>query len=152
MRDGTIEIESGRWSWSLVPRWRGGTVLFRRPEKPGDEMRAWVPKRRVSEAEVRGLARDPLERIWVDVDGLAWRVSLESPLAWRRWAGSGPGEEGVCLVFRRGGIRLMIPVGERPHLGALTSAELRLLFEQALVREIDDGPRMLDSSERTSIL
>src|SRR5690606_31080263 len=118
MRSGTIELTSGRWDWTLLPQWAGSTVVFQHRNRILDEMRNWIPDREVTPEQVQELALDPLERVWTDVDGLRWRISMELPTRWRREVRAAGEQNGewMWLVFRRGGVRQLVSVPAITHL------------------------------------
>lgn len=133
MRSGSLELASGRWDWTVVSQWTGSTLIFQHRDRISDEMRSWTPDTEVTDAQVRSLAVDAIERTWVDVDGFKWRLSIELP---RRWQVEGDGcnpdiEIGSWLVFKRGGVRKMTPLTSEQHLGELSHADLAALLEQA---------------------
>lgn len=136
-RSGTIQLDSGRWHWTLLPRWTGATIVFQHRERLHDEMRSWTPEQELSEDEARELAVDALERTWVDKDGLKWRLSMEIPSSWRN-----PGDEvsalsGMVLVFKRGGFRRSVPMPEDASMGHLSHGDLTRLLEEASAVEND---------------
>jgi hypothetical protein len=132
MSSGTIELPSGRWYWSVNPQWRGATVVFRHRDRLDDEMRSWTPGECLTALEALQLGREPLERVWVDVDGLSWKLSMDVP---RDWRSEKPGSAVVrmrhCgLVFRRGSLRRIVEVPESPLLGEYTHSELGAQLER----------------------
>ncbi|MEX2572151.1 MAG: hypothetical protein WD737_12695 [Gemmatimonadota bacterium] len=134
MRSGTVNLASGRWHWTLRRQWTGTTLTFQHGERSHDEMRTWASEVELTEEQVVELGREPLERTWMDVDGLKWRLSLELPTGWQRAMveqGEDARASSVWLVFRRGGLRRAADVSERARLGDFTHAELRHLLEQA---------------------
>ena len=131
MRSGTVELSSGRWHWTLVPQWTGATIVFQHRERVHDEMRSWTPNQEVEAEDAVELALDALERTWMDVDGLKWRLSLELPSDWRREAHGLAKDNSMWLVFKRGGIRKAVRMPEGSHLGDLSHPELRKLLEEA---------------------
>jgi hypothetical protein len=62
MRNGSIELESGRWYWMLQPQWSGASLVFQHCRRVHDRMRSWTPKQDLTVKEVTDLALDPLER------------------------------------------------------------------------------------------
>lgn len=132
MRSGTVELPSGRWHWTLLPQWTGATIVFQHRDRAHDEMRSWTPQKEVTEEEALELGVEALERTWVDVDGLKWRLSLELPSDWRNEVrgGSGSGST-MWLAFKRGGLKKTVGLPEGVHLGMLTHTELKALLETA---------------------
>lgn len=132
MRNGTIDLSSGRWHWTLIPQWTGATIVFQHRDRVHDEMRSWTPEHELTDEQARELAADAVERTWMDVDGLKWRVSLDFPSDWRREArGLDAEEPSMWLVFQRGGLKKTVRVAEGTHLGELSHNELKLLLENA---------------------
>lgn len=132
MRSGTVELPSGRWHWTLLPQWTGATIIFQHRDRVHDEMRSWTPDHELTEDEARELAADALERTWMDVDGLRWRLSIEMPTAWRNETrGTHPGADSSWLVFKRGAVRKPIGLPEGSRLGDLSHPHLKALLEQA---------------------
>ena len=132
MQSGTIELESGKWHWTIIPQWTGSTVVYQHRERVHDEMRSWVQELELTSEEAHKLALDPLERTWMDADGLKWRLTLELPVGWRRLGSSSGGEcPGMSLIFKRGGIRRVAEVPGSTKLGGLSNKQLRGLLEEA---------------------
>lgn len=132
MRSGTVELPSGRWHWTLLPQWTGATIVFQHRDRVHDEMRNWTPQQEVTEEEALELAVEALERTWVDVDGLKWRLSLEFPSDWRSdLPGEASGRSSMWLAFKRGGLKKMVGIPEGVHLGVLSHTELKALLELA---------------------
>lgn len=131
MRSGTIDLASGRWNWTLLPQWTGATVVFQHRDRLHDEMRSWTPEMELTELEARELALDALERVWADMDGLKWRLSIELPSYWRH-SGQGDGDESsLWLIFKRGGVRRVVSIPSSCRIGELTHTELISLLDQA---------------------
>jgi hypothetical protein len=134
MRNGSIALPSGGWHWTILRQWTGSTVLYQHRERIYDEMRNWTPEQELTEAQAEELAKDPLERVWVDVDGLRWRLSIELPSTWlteARRSGGKDDEGSLWLVFRRGGTRRMVEVPATAHLGEFSHNQLIKLLERA---------------------
>lgn len=133
MRSGSLELASGRWDWTVVAQWTGSTLIFQHRHRINDEMRSWSPAAEVTESEVRELAIDAVERTWLDVDGLKWRLSVELPRQWQvaEEREKAAGELGAWLVFKRGGVRKMAALTPEQHLGELSHSELSQLLDQA---------------------
>ena len=132
MRSGTVELPSGRWHWTLLPQWTGATVVFQHRDRPHDEMRNWTPQQEVTEEEALELAVEALERTWMDVDGLKWRLSLELPSDWRSEVrGQSQAGASMWLAFKRGGVKKTVSIPDGVHLGVLSHAELKELLERA---------------------
>lgn len=131
MRSGTIELGSGRWHWTLLPQWTGATIVFQHRDRVHDEMRSWTPHREIEPEEAQELGAEALERTWMDVDGLKWRLSLELPSDWQRGARGSEDRDAMWLLFKRGGLRrsVQMPAGRR--LGDLSHVELKRLLEEA---------------------
>src|SRR5690606_20997055 len=87
--------------------------------------------------QVQELALDPLERVWTDVDGLRWRISMELPTRWRREVRAAGEQNGewMWLVFRRGGVRQLVSVPAITHLGEWTHSQLCGFLDQAFGRD-----------------
>ncbi|MEX2582599.1 MAG: hypothetical protein WD766_04975 [Gemmatimonadota bacterium] len=102
-------------------------------------MRNWTPEPELTEEQAGVLAKDPLERIWADMDGLKWRLSIELPSTWRDEArGIRTQEVGsLWLVFRRGGMSRSAEVPSTAHLGEFSHSELRELLDQAFGSRVE---------------
>jgi hypothetical protein len=131
MQSGTIEIRSGRWHWTIIPQWTGSTVVYQHRDRVHDEMRSWVQEVELTPRQALELAIEPLERTWMDGDGLKWRLSLELPSGWRNEPRpSGSSSQSMSLMFKRGGFRRSTEVPDSSRLGTLTHNELRTLLDQ----------------------
>lgn len=133
MRSGTIELQSGRWHWTLLPQWTGATVVFQHRDRVHDEMRSWTAEKELTQSEARELAVDAIERVWADMDGLKWRISIELPSDWRRRENgrSEASERSNWLVFKRGGLKQAVALSEDTHLGDLSHSQLSDLLKQS---------------------
>jgi hypothetical protein len=131
MRSGTIDLASGRWHWTLLPQWTGATVVFQHRDRVHDEMRSWTPEMELTDDEARELALDALERVWADVDGLKWRLSIELPSDWRYRGQSEGDDASLWLIFKRGGVRRMVAIPASSRIGDLTHTELLSLLDLA---------------------
>jgi hypothetical protein len=122
---GLIYLDSGKWRWRVESSHHQEFLDLIEPGKPVNKMRVPLPFswRMLEQEELREIARRPEMRLWMDRDGVLWRVaavgpgtSYDYPLATRHlifdsqqsWAG--------IVEFR-----------EPAELGDLTDDELHLL-------------------------
>lgn len=126
MQQGSIKLSSGPWDWRLRPQQSGSAVVFHHRQRSQDEMRTWAPETALSASRARELALDPVERLWLDADGLLWNIHVELPSDWAR---SHSGQEGALrLVFTCGSNQKSIWVPEDTRLGELAHFDLSRLF------------------------
>ena len=130
MQDGKIKLPSGVWDWRLRPQQSGATVTFRHRERQQDEMRTWSQELELSSDRVLELALEPVERLWLDPDGLLWSIRVELPSDWARSSGSEK-EGGLRLLFNCGSLRKMITVPQATKLGELSHFDLARLLNSA---------------------
>jgi hypothetical protein len=77
-----IRLDSGRWYVRLERSAKGEDYLqLMSAGSSGDSMRVHLPFswRRLDDAEIAELARDPDQRLWADEHGIQWRVSAVGP-------------------------------------------------------------------------
>lgn len=86
-------------------------------------MKTWTPDVALSDDRVRELALQPVERVWMDADGLLWSLKLEFRSDPRREAG---GE--IQLLFVCGPVRRMAQVPADTKLGELSHFDLMRLL------------------------
>lgn len=129
MQDGKIQLPSGVWDWRLRPQQSGATVTFRHRDRQQDEMRTWSQDLELSSDRVRELALEPVERLWLDPDGLLWSIQVELPSDWARASEEKAG--GLRLVFSCGSLRKKAMVPRDTKLGELSHFELTRLLNSA---------------------
>ncbi|MGH7481291.1 MAG: hypothetical protein ACRELV_03990 [Longimicrobiales bacterium] len=122
--NGTLFLKSGKWRWGIEGPATGQQVLeLVDPSRPQNRMSVGLPFswRQLPQRGLAELARAPEVRLWLDEQGILWRVTevgpgtrYPYPLARRHlvfdsehaWAG-------------------IVEFGEPGRLGDLTSAELQ---------------------------
>lgn len=118
-------LRSGTWAWSLRPASDGALVIYRNVHRAADELHAWIgDDALVTDDTIVLHARTPHRRIWTDVIGVRWEVSVA-----RRWK-VGQGSHSSALIFDRGGAQWTVEVPAESELGELTHGELLALLEQ----------------------
>jgi hypothetical protein len=131
MTNGTITLPSGQWDWVQTRGALGTMIHLRHSRKPEDEMTAWSPLPHVSDLEVREIARDPLDRLWSDADGVVWRLSLEVRPGDADATRPEPGSGTLSLHFRRGSLSRRVEVPAETSLGVLAHGDLVRLFQRS---------------------
>ena len=128
MQQGTIRLRSGPWDWRVSPQTSGASVVFQHRQRSRDEMRTWASEMEMNDSRAHELALDPVERTWVDADGLAWTIRVELPTDWAR---DHTGHEGgLRLEFSCGTTRKSFWVPGDTRLGELTHFELSRLLNE----------------------
>ena len=92
-------------------------------------MRTWTPDDDLTEDRVRELAMEPVERLWLDPDGLLWSIRIELPLDWAR-ATQMDKEQALRLVFSCGSLKRTVPVSLDTKLGELSHFDLAKLLNE----------------------
>jgi hypothetical protein len=129
MSNGTIQIRSGRWDWTVRAQASGAAVVFHHRNRMHDELRTWSSDPELDNGKAEELAHHPIERVWADADGIAWSITVEMPTGWRR--GETSEDRMVWLLFIAGSSRRQVLIPESTALGDLTHAELSDLFRKA---------------------
>lgn len=122
MQDGKVQLSSGTWDWKARPQQTGATVTFQHRDRQQDEMRTWSPDLDLSQERVRELALEPVERLWLDPDGILWSIHVGLPSDWARRDDAK--EQSLRLVFSCGSLRKVVPVPVETKLGELSHFEL----------------------------
>ena len=125
-RQGTVQLRSGRWSWLVRERNSGAAVVFHHRDRPMDELRTWIPEGELSVARATELALDPVERLWLDADGILWSIRTDFPAGWAR--AEEDDARTIRLIFRYHGLQKVFPVPADTRLGELTHSELTRLL------------------------
>lgn len=85
-------------------------------------MRTWSPDLDLSQERVHQLALEPVERLWLDPDGLLWSIRVGLPSDWARR--DDQKERILHLVFSCGSLQKVIPVPAETKLGELSHFDL----------------------------
>lgn len=129
-QDGRVKLESGLWDWRIRQQPSGSMVVFTHRDRPRDEMRTWTSEEEITPERALELAAEPVERLWVDADGLLWSIVLDLPSDWGR-ARIPHAEQAVNLVFTCGGWRKVVIAPADTKLGEISSFDLGRMFRTA---------------------
>ncbi|MEX2582971.1 MAG: hypothetical protein WD766_06845 [Gemmatimonadota bacterium] len=127
---GSVQLRSGRWDWSVRPQHSGVAVVYQHRSRHGDELRTWAPDPDVTPDRAADLALQPIERRWVDPDGLSWTITVDLPSDWARPDRSDD-ERSLNLVFSIGSLVRKAQVPASCRVGELTHMELADLLREA---------------------
>jgi hypothetical protein len=119
MRNGTVELPSGLWDWTIQPGLTGAVLVLHHRTRPRDRMNGWIETEEAGEQEIWEAARQPTRRVWEDATGNLWNV--ETRLDVRQ-------EQAPFLAFERDTVHELrsMPVGS--NLGELTHLDLERLL------------------------
>lgn len=127
MRQGTIELRSGLWSWRLLEPGEvegedAGSLRLSAVEREAEEMEARVPtESRLSDQDLRGIAEQASLRRFTAEDGTVWTAEL-------RTAPPMPGvyrSPSPMVMFWSANRACLTTLKPRRGLGEMTVTELR---------------------------
>lgn len=102
-------------------------VTFHHRERQRDEMRTWVSDIVIDDERAEELALEPVERLWMDSDGLLWSIRVRLPVNWT----STPISDSLRLEFTCGSMVRSLNGPDGMKLGELSHFDLVRLFNNS---------------------
>ena len=121
-QNGSVELKSGRWNWSFTAMSGGHMLILKHTNRPRDEMKTWLDFDSAG-FDIREAARQPVYRVWEDMAGAVWLVSVDFASLQK--------DSHLWLNFRNAFRELSAFAPSDLALGELTSRELSQYLKEA---------------------